>query len=714
MKQLMMGFAACALLLTGCTEQDITERVIDGQGQLIFSTGVGKQATKTAELTNTALREAATEKAKGIALRTYQDADPIDGTYKKWFVDDLWHSNGEWKIETTRFRNTVPTKFVTYFPKTDKLAEVNDVTETSKSSFETADFKNTFPSFTYTVGANSTAQEDLIAGITNVVANQTDITIGLRHILSQVNFGTKGYNGAEISIQNIQIHGLYNSATYTYGSADTYPVGEWDKLGEGGTVGDRDVLYSYFNHSNSAAGKNPQPVVDADAIKGDIYVFGDGGNAGPGRNEYTWYPTKASPHTWTKAHTTDPTLLDNSLMLMPQNFMTDAPDAKVTFEYKIQDADKAYVAGSDTEWESGEFKLNFATGSTPGTHYMGKWDQNYRYLYLIDFTDFLDGIALTFTVDVEMYPWENYNNGSGDDGIINIMAAGQPSAKNMNLIENTDIWYIGSQSKTSPNDASFDPKKWAQVMRNEIWDLSTYNFTKIEKDGTFNLNFENVIFNTSPKPSEGSLTTITLTLPTGYTAAIANNGTDIKIEGSNPYIISEGKQNATAFIIITNPNEEYSTPASLSTAIANATNSTSRLYKGSDAINLKVMEPTNLRTEGNAITVNFNRVKPTIGATANGIWTWNATDKIATWTWVPWINLTDAKTAVANASDKATVYCSDNSNIILLTEFDEPTVASVKVVFSTAANRTAGTTAKGAWSYDSASKTATWTKNVLP
>lgn len=623
MKRLLMGFAACALMMTSCAKQEITETVSDGQDQLCFSPGIGKQSSRAAELTNTSLQDAASTEVTGVALKTYQETE-IAGTFKDWFADNLWYekANLGWRIKSTRFRNTAVTKYITYFPKTDKLEEVEDADDNTKTTFETADFVTKFPQFTYTIDVNSAMQEDLIAGITEVEANKTDIILAMRHILSQVNFGTVGYSGANIAIRNIKIVGLFNSALYEYGAANAYPIGAWSDEKTDGVTG-RTATYDYYDYSNTTATNNPQPVVPADATRGEIYIFGDGGNAGPGRVATTWYPNKDSGD-WENAPATGSTGLKNSLILLPQTF-TGELGAKVTFEYQITDVDGAYMAGGINDvWASGEFKLDFATGIT-GTDYKAMWAQNYRYVYLIDFTDFIDGNALSFSVDVETYPWENHDGGTGD---IEIKVAGQPTQANMNHTNfiGGDVWYIATQSETAPT-----AKKWAQVIRNEDWNFGAYNFTNIESTQTFVLNFANVIFNTSDKPSTGTPTTITLTLPTGYTA---DKGAGIGMSGDSPiYTISEGNRTANAIITITNNNLEYSTPGTLNTAIA-AVNQTGKelIYKGKDAVNLTTMEPT-LITANEQMTVKFSSgIVPTVGASQSGIWAWSAVNRTATWT----------------------------------------------------------------------------------
>lgn len=633
MKRLIMGFAACALLMTSCTEQEIIENVLDGQGELTFSTGVGKQTTKTAELTNSALQEAA--ETNGVTVYTYQYMGSPT-VWSKWFADKVVYDDVlKWHLETSaRFRNQNPTKFITYF---STVKDGNDpLLKQVAGTFDDATFTTgEYPQFTYKVNTTSANQEDLIAGITEVKANQTDITLGMRHILSQVNFGTVGYKGANISIRNIKIVGLFNSATYEYGAADTYPIGRWLDFGTDGTKDTRTETYEYYNYGNTTATNNPQPVVKATAERGDIYIFGDGGNWGPGKIENTFYPDRDKQDTWVEGNTmTLPKKLDNSLILMPQDF-EGIETAKVSFEYQITDVDGAYVAGNGTDWAKGEFKLDFKTGDDgdEGTHYLAQWDQNYRYVYLIDFTDFLDGNALTFDVDVQAYPWENYNNGGipgGGDGEVNIMIAGQPTSVNMNTkISNGSTWYIASQSATEPNNAK--PYKWAQVVRNEEWDLSVYDFRPIAVPQTFNLSFENVIFNTSDEPSVATATEITLTLPEGFRVTIPTSTTNITVvaAANNTWVISKGDKSADAVITITN-NNYYRTSATLKTAIEAATASANFFYGGSEAIDLTKMAPTGL-ADGEIVTVKFNTIIiPTVSAESN--WTWDAASKTATYT----------------------------------------------------------------------------------
>lgn len=627
MKKLLMGFAICTLILTSCSKQEVTENVDSPQGQLSFSTGLGKPSSRAAEWTNTSLQGAALT-GTPIAMYAYQETPPaLSGTFKEWFKDDLYYDQTAkvWKIKTTRFRNTAETKYVTFFPNTPANLTVEmDAVEIAKTTFETADFATggKFPAFKYKVAATSILQEDLIVGVTKVAAEQSNIIVGMRHALSQVNFGTVGYNGANITLRDINITGINSEAVYTYKAVDEAPAGVWGIP----TVA---ATYSYFDYSNTdkiAPNLNLQPTVSWEATTGDRYIFGDGGNWGPGKENITFYPTKATG-VW-KNHAANDAALGNSLMLMPQTLTT---TAKVTFEYQITDKTGAFVAGGPdaATWEKGEFKLDFSTG-TADEDYKSRWDQNMRYVYMIDFTDFLDGAALSFTVDVDAQPWVNYDNGG--NGEVIILVAGQPTAANMNTIANTQPWYIATQKGApAPTD-----KEWAQVIRDEVWNMKDYTFNSIENGQTFNLNFKNVIFNT--KDAVPAPTTITLTLPNGYTAALAQGSTttNITIDGTNApvYVISGGDRTSNAAITITNGNEEYSTLVTLQTAIEAVNTPGSKLtYKGTAAIDLKGMEPA-LTAAGNIMTVKFNNIVPTVGKTTsgNGEWTWDASTRAATYT----------------------------------------------------------------------------------
>lgn len=488
-----MGFAACALILTSCSKSEITENLDQNNGQLKFNTVMGSQ-TRAFELMNGNLQNDATSVGNGIALYAYQN---VSG-WSQWYTDELLYGGyaGKpgWGIGSTRFRNMAATKYISYYPQT-----ANGGPTEVAGSFANATFTGVatnFPQFTYTIAAPAT-QVDLVAGVTEVAANQTDITIGLRHILSQVNFGVYGYTGANIEITDIKIWQVAESGTFTYNATNTYPIGAW--------VLDADLQdYDYDIQGG---------VVPTTASTGDKYIFGDGGNFAVGTGTTVFYDESGVWKNFAAINVAN----GNSLMLMPQTLTVGPTTAYVTFHYKITDVDGAVVADDD-----GTFDLNFVANNA----YANEWKQNMRYVYIIDFEKFLDDNQLDFTVTVEMYPWENYNNGGtpgGGDGIVDVPVAGEPTNTQLKTLATGATWYVASRSTTA---GSTD----VQIVASQTWDWTSYTFDGLDTGETITLNFSNVIFNGKNIQIilDNAVANIT-TLPTGVasTAGTGSNGAEV-------------------------------------------------------------------------------------------------------------------------------------------------------------------------------------------
>lgn len=465
MKTLIMGFAAFTLALTSCQKQDLLDHIDDGSdGQMQFAVYQGT-ATKAAELMNSSLQAAS--ETTPIPLYAYTGAQ--SNVKALYFEEALtWNSptTGKWNTGYPRFLpQTGVLQFYTYYP-TDGVVYAPNLGA------------NTNPTLTYTVKNNETnpasVQDDLVAAALNDHAS-TKIVIPMRHILSQINFGVKGYYGAKIEIKDIKICQVNSSGTFTLNNTDETT---WVWSGQA-TPADYPYAFSAFT----------TPGVDATNESNYTYFFGDGGNCGPGyglaNGANKWYvgndgtAVDATTITTPANFTNNP---KNSLMLLPQNLATGMSAAYVTFNYRISDlgTPAAWIVGSASSYVAGKFDLHFTTG-TGANEYDKKWDPNYRYVYIIDFTNFLDGQKLTFDVDVQLNPWENYNSGGDNDGLIYISSLGEP--------------IFEAHIKGLTNGGSYTLPA-GNVFSTNSWDWSKYIMTSSFTAGdTFTVNFSNITFN---------------------------------------------------------------------------------------------------------------------------------------------------------------------------------------------------------------------------
>lgn len=495
MKKNLLGFAAFALILTSCQENEIIEHIDDGNNQLEFGVYQGK-VTKTAELTNEALKDPATRATVDNPIDLYAYKGKQSGAKTLYFNEALYYNGTIWRTKLIRFlADTDPLQFYAYYPKT-----TTDVTTTYAHPKQTTPPEydaDVFPTLTYTI-ATPEKQVDLVAAkVNDNVGNK--VMIPLRHILSQVNFGVKGYEGARIYIRNISIKNVINNGVFDFGA-------DWDWSHASSPTIAAEYGYAFAGKVAGVTSTYQTPGTIKDGNDGDnTYIFGDGGKAGPGKTKTTIYVTDINPIDTIcgdrYAALPMAEKLSNSLMLMPQELKEGVVDAIATFEYKISDmgTPAAWVVGgagnvAGTDWIAGTFDLNFTTDD-PKNKYEGKWDPNFRYVYIIDFTDYLNGKKLTFDVDVDLQPWENYNGEDDDDGVVLLSATGEPV-------------FANSISVLKPGEMYTIPR--SQALSDIKWNWSPYtmknsNFTAAGQ--IFTVDFSKVKFNTHK---------ITVTAPKGF------------------------------------------------------------------------------------------------------------------------------------------------------------------------------------------------------
>ncbi len=197
-------------------------------------------------------------------------------------------------------------------------------------------------SFDYTVPAVA-LQEDLIAAYVPATSNAA-IALQFKHLLSQVNFSLQNVKDVKITINSITISGINNTATYTLNT---------NAWGPTSATGTPSYAYDLIAATFTTDGTTGAGIVD---LKTE----------------------------------------DNRLMLMPQSFASNAT-ACFTIDFTLQDVDGNYLVGTDL---AGETAVAYLQGATTNAWAAGK-----RYVYLIDFTNYLADRYIKFTVAVD--EWED-------------------------------------------------------------------------------------------------------------------------------------------------------------------------------------------------------------------------------------------------------------------------------------------------------------------
>lgn len=395
MKKILIGLAFSSLVLASCQKNSVEENVGSGERQLTFSPVLGKATTsKASEATLDYLKGIAVDKDHGFSVHAYKVVGNLQEPY---FSEKLFWSTPKWETEFPRF-----------FPATGALrfySYVGNGTYAEPASTD-ATLATSAPTLGYTVNTTAATQEDLMVAsynLDNVTgAGTTTVALPYRHILSQVNFGVKGYTGATVKISGISVNAnLKNTNTYTFGIGKTQGI--W-----GVTPTGTAAAYQY-GFATAAANQNQFTTTGADGgITANVYIFGDGGNWGPGKGTTTYYVLADG----TAKATTDLTnnnKLGNSLILLPQ----DITNAKFSFTYELKDLGGIEIAKGNV------------TDAPLSNKDVTAWSPNKRYVYILDFTDFLDGRKLTFDVDLTEYDWENYNKPNPDDGIVYVPSLGK-------------------------------------------------------------------------------------------------------------------------------------------------------------------------------------------------------------------------------------------------------------------------------------------------
>lgn len=231
MKKILLT-AVAALAIVGCTQNEEIEKA--GQkAEVNFTTIVSKTTRVTPMVTKNfttfmvnAYNTTGTDMGTGVALST------------KFMTDVTASKSGEaWGIDKGPF----------YWPMTDKIqffaySPIGKVTSYAATTG--------YPSFSYEI-QDVDAQEDLLVAklenATKGLYGTNGVSLAFAHILTQINFSAKLEAGVTYTVTKIEISGVNNTGTFTYGAGSA--TGAW-------TATSGSASYEYSGNYSATADAN--------------------------------------------------------------------------------------------------------------------------------------------------------------------------------------------------------------------------------------------------------------------------------------------------------------------------------------------------------------------------------------------------------------------------------------------------------------------------
>lgn len=456
-----------AATLCGCQKSEVFDKITHKGEPISFHTSIAdvQTLTRAAESSNEVLQNAAV-KNTGTPLPLFV----YKGDNSLYFEEGLSYNSNVWETAIERFMPESSSLNVYSYYSTDV---VGIPTFTGISNY-TAPTGTNPPKFDYSVA--QTGGLDLIAAKSRDIT-ETNILISYRHILSQINFGVQGKSDYCITISNIRINNILQTGTFNYENW------KWDNQGAEATT------YNYLFPDGTIG--SSYTTTGSDTDDQNMYIYGDGGNFGPGSEITKLYAQ--SDNSFKPQSTSQK--LHNSLMLMPQA-ITSSTNAEVMFDYLVTKGGNTIISGSNATIDL-------------STYY--DWAPNLRYLYLFDVN--IPTNEVTFKVLIN--PWQNWDATEDDpgNGLVNATIQ-QPTALQLNsLVNNSSIYLFG------------------RLERDLIWDWS--DETKYTFDiSAFKLDFSNV--------NMGGYK-ITILLPDGYVSTGSAKAEKETIQEQNGDVSAAGK-----------------------------------------------------------------------------------------------------------------------------------------------------------------------------
>ena len=207
MKKVLLAIAAVATI-TSCSQSEDFENP-GREAEISFNSVINK-STRAAIIEN--------DKFESFTVSGYRTTDAMtSGTQlTRGFMDDVAVSKAEggWSQVGTFYWPA--TAYVSFFATSPK--QTLDITKAG------------FPKFNYTVGETTTQVDLLAANLINQQKSDNKVTLGFRHLLTQVNFSIKGEKDFKYVISKLEVSGVSTSATYSF-DGNTSTVGAWENWG---------------------------------------------------------------------------------------------------------------------------------------------------------------------------------------------------------------------------------------------------------------------------------------------------------------------------------------------------------------------------------------------------------------------------------------------------------------------------------------------------
>lgn len=210
MKKILLT-AVAALAIVGCTQNEEIENV--GQkAEVNFTTIVSKTTRVTPMITDNfdefmvnAYNTSTVDMGAGVALST------------KFMTDVTATKSGStWGIDKGPF----------YWPMTDKIQffAYSPIAHVKDSYAATTGY----PSFSYEIQSVASQEDLLVAKLENATKGlygTNGVSLAFAHILTQINFSAKLEAGVTYTVTKIEISGVNNTGTFTYGAGSA--TGAW-------------------------------------------------------------------------------------------------------------------------------------------------------------------------------------------------------------------------------------------------------------------------------------------------------------------------------------------------------------------------------------------------------------------------------------------------------------------------------------------------------